>query len=325
MITESEFERLKSEYNRLNDTFCDIVCFHVGCVAGFHSEVDAMMQCMLWCFSRRIRFVLYADDANFAGGNGWSEFFMPFCELNHSTLNKSFNRRNKLSISAIIRKPFLIFEPIVRIYMKKKYGIKYLTQDVFDKAIDRRVSQTEVVLWDLFSINGCTLDEFGKISCLAMRYNRITLEEMNIRIESIHLPKIFYSTQLRGGDKITEVECLHSVEDTIQRIETSDIYNSECRAVFVLSDDYRLIEVMRELRPKWSIYTLTRPDETGYYNFSFQKKSWDEKRNEMIKLFSMVEICLNSICHFGNGQSCLNNYIRSMRLGDGYVDLFNEY
>lgn len=57
------------------------------------SELNTMMGCMIYCYLNHIKFELYADDANWAGGHGWNEFFLPFCAENHSILNKYVNPR----------------------------------------------------------------------------------------------------------------------------------------------------------------------------------------------------------------------------------------
>lgn len=63
----------------------------MGFGAGLFSELDSMMEHMLFCFENHIRFEIYADDANFskAGGMGWEELFEPFCPINHDKLNIS--------------------------------------------------------------------------------------------------------------------------------------------------------------------------------------------------------------------------------------------
>lgn len=90
-----EHSQLVEHYRQVNDSFTKSLIYHVGCNAGFHSEVDAMMQCMLYCYKNRIKFILYADDANWANGRGWECFFEPFCEMNHNPLNHWFNLRRK--------------------------------------------------------------------------------------------------------------------------------------------------------------------------------------------------------------------------------------
>lgn len=73
-----EDDDLINEYNKINNSFTKTVVYHVGVAAGFHSEVDAMMQCMLYCYVKKIKFVLYADDANFAGAMDGMSFLNHF-------------------------------------------------------------------------------------------------------------------------------------------------------------------------------------------------------------------------------------------------------
>ncbi len=61
-------------YNEVNNSFGKKLIFHVGIEAGFYSEINGMLTAMFYCYVHKIKFILYADDANFTGGNGWEEF-----------------------------------------------------------------------------------------------------------------------------------------------------------------------------------------------------------------------------------------------------------
>lgn len=78
-------------YNRVNNSFKKKMIFHVGTGRGFYSEINGMLITMLYCYVHKIKFILYADDATFAGANGWNEFFIPFCQQNHDAANHKFN------------------------------------------------------------------------------------------------------------------------------------------------------------------------------------------------------------------------------------------
>ena len=52
--------------------------YHVGVDCGLFVEINYMVNAMLYCLARRIRFQLYSDDANFGTGIGWREYFLPF-------------------------------------------------------------------------------------------------------------------------------------------------------------------------------------------------------------------------------------------------------
>lgn len=297
-------ERLKI-YNKINDSFKKKLIYHVGSYAGFHSEVDAMMQCMLYCYKHQIKFILYADDANFSGGHGFEEFFEPFCEINHDSLNSKYNVR------FIEKNPLLKFiQTIGANKLKKRNNVDYLTQDIFKTAINKKVSTVEQIVWPELDINGPTFTEFGKIADLALRYNEKTRNEVNEVIKALNLPDHFCSVQLRGGDKLSEKGVVNNIETVVNRIND---YKENIDNLFVFSDDYRYVEEIKKLLPNTNIITLCDPSDVGYDNKKFNNTNWTQKREKMIKLFAMIDICFMSDVHFGNNTSCVNNYISSIR------------
>lgn len=307
MGNETIEEKIR-EYNRINDSFSKKVVFHVGDGAGFYSELNAMMQCMLWCYSKKIKFELYADDANFTSGHGWNVFFEPFCYENHNRLNHYGNHRSNLTLRA--HKNFIEFK-VAEYILRHFYHIDYLTQDIFPIAIDRAVSQVEVVDCDIFDVHGVNYVEFAKLIKYVMRFNVPTREAINQKINSLTLPDNYVSVQIRGGDKTTEYEKLNDVDIIMERvIENSDKLNN----LFVFTDDYRYITYIKEKYADIHVYTLTKESEVGYVNEKFQKTAWDDKYDNMIKLFAMVEVCLKSDIHFGNEYTCVNQYIKYSRL-----------
>lgn len=308
-------ERLKI-YNKINDSFDTKLIYHVGSYAGFHSEVDAMMQCMLYCYKHKIKFILYADDANFAGGHGWEEFFEPFCELNHDSLNSKYNVRYYESNP--ILKPFQI---IGSNKLKKRNGIDLLTQDIFKTAINKSISTTEIIEWPELDINGPTFTEFGKIADFALKFNEKTKKEVDSIIKSLNLPKHFYSVQLRGGDKLEEKGVVNDINVVAKRILS---YKKNIDNLFVFSDDYRYVEEIKKQLPNTNIITLCDQNDIGYDNVKFNKTDWTYKRNKMINLFAMIEICFMSDIHFGNNTSCVNNYISSIRNDDEVINIWTK-
>lgn len=303
-------------YNKINNSFEKKLIYHVGSYAGFHSEVDAMMQCMLYCFKHKIKFILYADDANFSGNHGWEEFFEPFCEINHNPLNKKYNTR------FIEKNPLLKFiQRKGSDKLKKMENVDYLTQDIFKTAIDKKVSTVEQIDWPELNINGTTFTEFGKIADFALKYNEKTKNEVKSIINSLNLPEHFYSVQLRGGDKLNEKGVVNNIETVVERIKS---YNNNIDNLFVFSDDYKYVEEIRKLLPNTTIYTLCDENDKGYDNNKFNHTDWSCKRNKMIKLFAMIDICFMSDVHFGNNTSCVNNYISSIRNNNEVVNVWTK-
>ena len=78
-------------YRRVNESFRRRMVYHVGVDCGFFVEMNYMINAMLYCLARRIRFQLYSDDANYGTGVGWTEYFLPFCEEVHEPFHRLYN------------------------------------------------------------------------------------------------------------------------------------------------------------------------------------------------------------------------------------------
>lgn len=318
-VSEKEFEILKQQYIAENSQYDRSLLFHVGTGAGLYSELGAMLECMCYCYVNKIRFNLYADDANFSNENGWKELFEPFGCEKHDLLNRKYNYRyKKYHRTHGIAVPNLLFRrAIFPNVLKKKENVTYLTQDLFDDIVSERFRFSNMK-WPLFQIDGVVRDEYAKLTSLALRYNEKTTSDIIKLIEQLHLPEHFISIQIRGGDKTQEFTNIIDADycSTLLEKRTETINN-----IFVFTDDYRNIERLQKLHPEWNIITLTRPDECGYYNAAFNALSWEDRKKDLIKLFAIVEICIRSDFHIGCNGACVNNYIRSCRMGR----LYDEY
>ena len=315
-VSEEEFERLKREYALENKACKKKMVFHVGSGAGLFSELGAMLECMCFCHVHGIAFSLYADDANFAGLNGWSELFESFCEIKHHPDNKKYNYRykNYHRIQGIAVPNMPLRRYLFPKRLKRLENVDFLTQDLFDDIVSSRFRYSRI-LWPLFSMNGVVRDEYAKLTPLALRYNDKTSREIVKLIDSLKLPKHFASIQIRGGDKVQEFTDIIDAEFCCNLIKTKieDINN-----IFIFTDDYRNVAYIKKNHPEWNVFTLTRKDERGYYNAKFNALSWEERRKDIIKLLAIVEICIRSDHHIGCDGACVNNYIRSCRMGKKY-------
>ncbi|MCD7816538.1 MAG: hypothetical protein LUH12_07570 [Bacteroides sp.] len=317
-IPQNEFERLKKDYKKQNDSYDKSVIFHAGTGAGFYSELCNMMESILYCYKNKIKFILYADDANFTGGNGWTELFEEFCEMNHSKLNKTANYRyktyrrcGKVAVPNLLIKRYFLPQRL-----KKRENVDLLTQDIFAETFASSFMNSKVQ-WDLFNISGKVKDEYAKLSPLCFRYNREVKAEIEDRISSLNLPNDYISIQIRGGDKTQEFTNIIGTEYCISKIQECA---PDARNIFVFTDDYRNITYMRKKRRDWNIVTLARPDERGYYNDEFNSRDWNERRADLIKLFTMVEICINSHLHIGCAGTGVNLYIKQRRSDKAYEE-----
>lgn len=314
-----ELETKKKEYRRINESFRKRLIFHVGFGGGLYSELDSMMEFMLFCYQHHIRFELYADDANFSkpDGNGWEELFEPFCPINHDPLNRRANYRPTDYLSQI--RPHRLWAKgyYYPRKLKKRTGADYLTQDVWCMCISDEFKKSEIK-WPLFDMDGTCETEFAKLSSVAICPKPEIRAKMDELIAGLHLPEHYISMQVRGGDKYLEYDELVEADAFIEKVEE---LNLDTKNIFVFTDDYRNVTYIKEKRPEWNIMTLTREDERGYYNSEFNKQDWEFRKANLIKLLAIIEVCVKADRHIGSNQSCVDMYLRSMK-GDGnYVVL----
>ena len=321
-LSQEQFEKIKNEYQTLNNSFDERMIFHVGTGAGLYSELGSMLECMLYCYTHQIQFVLYADDANFSN-TGWTDFFEPFCEQSHNKLPKyaPYRYQNHFIWKGFPLPNLLFRRYLLPMILKKQEHAKWLTQDLFEKFVAAKFKTCGFTWKSLGIESGYVGRDFAKLRSLALRYNKETKNEIEKRIASLELPEHYASIQIRGGDKSEEFDKLIDVDYCLDIIDKSGI---AIDSIFVFTDNYLNVERLKEKRPNWNIYTLTREEERGYYNSDFNKQSWTFRKDNLLKLFSIVEICINSDVHFGCAEACVNGFIRSAKKTDQYVEIKND-
>lgn len=314
---DEELAVKKKEYRKINEGFKKRLIFHVGFGGGLYSELDSMMEIMLFCYMNHIRFELYADDANFSkpNGNGWEELFEPFCPINHNPLNRKGNYR-PTDFQSLVRPHRLWMKGFYYPKkLKKETGADFLTQDVWCMCINDNFKHT-TIKWNLLGMNGTCETEFAKLSQVALIPKPEIRECMDILIHSLNLPKQYISIQVRGGDKYLEYDTLVEADSFIEKIEKQNLsYNN----IFIFTDDYRNVTYIKEKRPDWNVWTLTGKDERGYYNNEFNQQDWEYRKKNLIKLLAIIEVCVHADKHIGSNQSCVDMYLRSMKGDENYI------
>ena len=319
MSLAEELEAKKKEYRRINESFKKRMIFHVGFGGGLYSELNSMMEFMLFCYQHHIRFELYADDANFSkpGGNGWEELFEPFCPISHDPLNQKANYRPTDYLSQIRPHRLWMKGHYYPRKLKKNTGADYLTQDIWCMCISDSFKKSRIK-WELFGMDGVCETEFAKLSSVAICPKPEIRQKMDALIAGLHLPEHYISMQVRGGDKYLEYDKLVEADAFIEKVETLGLSHLP---LFIFTDDYRNVTYLREKRPEWKLMTLTGEDERGYYNNEFNKQDWEFRKANLIKLLAIIEVCVKADLHIGSNQSCVDMYLRSRKGEQNYIVL----
>lgn len=274
-----------------------------------------MLECMCWCHLNKVKFILYADDANFSQ-NGWNDLFDSFCEESHDSLNRIANYRAhpRFEWKSKLLRHFISYAIRSRL-LKLKHHVNYVTSDVFQEIISPEFKRTHIE-WDIFRMNGKVYPEISKLYSFALHFNAETRAEIDSLKSQLKLPDNYAAVQIRGGDKIIETRLI-SAQEYVEVMEQSGV---AIKNLFVFTDDFKNIEYLKE-HTEWTLYYLVGENEHGYINNDFLTIKWEERRKDLIKLFAMVEICIDSRFYFGDDTANPSKYIKACKEENTYFTL----
>lgn len=283
------------KYKSLNSSFRFELVFNLGATSGFYSEFNNMVMAMAHCLNIRTKFVLNSGNANFGFDKGWEDFFVPFCEERNGSFYKKYNLRD--------RNPFFamggFFQKLSYFSWRMFHRHTYLTHDIFSDIrsvsfVRNRFNCLELGIENMDLRHICR-----EIVDMIYVFNAPTKAKISSMTEKVGLPDSYIGLHIRGGDKSVEA-------DTVAYSEYMDLAKRKglgIKDVFVLTDDYTVIEGLRRDYKDCRFYTLTKESERGYYHDDFVKKSKEEKSNDLIKLFASIEILRKSKVFVGTFSS----------------------
>lgn len=281
-----------------NETVPKVV-YHLGVDAGFFSEYNNMILCLVYCLENKLRFSIYSKDANFRIKNGWTDFFLPFCKEEQSFVHSFINQRpGKLYKKELISK---VNERMISIG-RKILNQTLLMSDIWNEARSQNINKR--YNFPSLSIEGDLRDVCRKLIEQTWIYSSDVQKQNDTLLASLMLPDKYIGFHIRGGDKFIEAE----KQEVDLYIEKS-MSLSGCRSAFVLTDDYTVIEQLQQRYPEWTFYTLCGKEERGYFHKQFKAQSLKEKERNMIKLFTSVDIIADSLFFIGTFSSNPGMYL----------------
>lgn len=280
------------QYQALNNSFKHELVFHVGSDAGFYSEFNNMVLAVVYCLTNHIKFTLYSSDANFRENEGWNDFFVPFCDEVKDSFHHKYNIRYV--------DPFFRYSGIDKLkvlYWRIRHRHIFLTSDLFYKFRNVEFERAYFELSEL-GIEGGLRELCKYVIELIYKFNDKTLDEISLLTSQLNLPDRYVGFHIRGGDKYVE----HKLEQCATYISKAELL-TDVRKAFVLTDDYAIFKALQADFPHWEFYTLTRPDERGYFHRDFEKKTNLERKKDLIKLFASMEVLRKSEIFVGTFSS----------------------
>jgi hypothetical protein len=264
-------------YNDLNRSFQKRYVFNFGSEGGFYSEFNNMVFGMVYCLKHKYRFVLYSGNSQFKISKGWEDFFEPFVDTVNSNFHKKFNRRLTAKTIKLRHYP--------QWYSFKLFNKNtYLTYELFNLFYNDEFYNEQFDFQEL-GLKGNLREVSRELVKMVYKFNGVTETEIQIIISKLKLPPKYASVHIRKGDKDTEYAFMPTATYMKKLTEVSDL-----KDVFILTDDYTVIEFLQTEYPNIHFYTLVNQEERGYMHTDFMKLSSSKKKSGLIKLFASIEI-----------------------------------
>ena len=274
-------------YKQLNESYKRKLIHHFGTGNGFYSELNSLLFSTLFCLQNKLQLELYSKDAAFTFGNGWTEYFEPFCpEFKNDYIGKRISRdyinnhRNKHIC-----------------YLYKIFTRNDILNDIYWFCRSGWFEHSHFHIPEL-CINGDIRQAMKVIIPIVYRFNKKYINIINDFNKKLELPKNYISLHVRAGDKITERELI-TPQAYMEKVKSL----STCHNIFVATDDYRIFEQLRNDNPDYVFYTSTSPEEKGNDTEKLLASSKEVIRNNLIEMFASVELFLQSELFVGTYSS----------------------
>lgn len=295
---------LIKRYQQLNESYHRKLIHHFGTGNGFYSELNSLLFSTLFCLQNKLRLELYSKDATFTFGNGWTEYFEPFCpEFKNDYIGKRIsqdyinNHRDKHIC-----------------YLYKIFTKNDILNDIYWYCRSGWFEHSHFCIPEL-GIDGDIRQAMKVIIPIVYRFNKKYTNIINNFNNKLELPNRYISLHVRAGDKITERDLI-----TPQAYMEKARSLSNCRNIFVATDDYRIFEQLRDDNPDYVFYTSTSPEEKGNDTERLFASSQEVIRKNLIEMFASVELFLQSELFIGTYSSNPGLFV-GMQIDDRMVGM----
>lgn len=272
------------KYRSFNERWHKKLIFRLGDDSGFFSEYNNMLIAIMYCMINKIQFVLDSNHANFGRG-GWNVFFAPFCKETHCIVFDWINHREKISLTSRKKRILVYIYKLFHPHQIYTYEVFHIMRHL---EMDKKIEIPEL------NIFATPFEILSMIDKMIWQYNPSTQKRIESYMSTISLKDVYVGMHVRQGDKIIEAKLLSPkvYMDKLCQISTG-------KDVFVLTDDYRMIEYLVEHYPTYNFYTLCEPQETGYDFIKFQRQDMSMQQEALIRLWASMDILSNGNCFIG--------------------------
>ena len=270
---------------------------------GFGSEINVMLLAILYCLDKGYNFLLYSRSSNLSYKHGWRDYFLPFChEVDHFALRRAliFNKRTLFvrSILAVQRACLLLAIP----------GPFFLTQDKWGEIWNSNFQGKRFFMGPDFDIDSYTA---CRTILLAIWRLNSTIQYAVTRIESEGIAgnAPYCTIHIRRGDKVSEAAHvpIHKYMEKVREVNPGIV------KVFVMTDDFHVIQDLAKEYPSVQFSTLCAQDRTGHIQQYFNRASKTYRRAEICRLLAELEIARKGDFFVGTSSSNIGRLVCLLR------------
>jgi len=258
---------------------------------GFGAEVCLLLQAWLYCLDNDLQFHLSSKYSNIAYQMGWQDYFEPFCqEIDHWTLKFELRRAKHWFRKWMVKR---IQEYCV--------GFHFLNcPDIMFKFHSQSFLGKRFRLPQFGMVEGSAYDACRVLFKRAYRLNKFTRVAVEKTVGTLALPKEGYAAvHIRRGDKSKEAPLI-PLEGYLAKVRA---LHPSVRHLFLMTDDFQVVETIRENYQEWVVHTLCKPSSRGHLQREFNRKSRAERHAETLQLISEIEIATRALFYVGTCSS----------------------
>jgi hypothetical protein len=150
-----------------------------------------------------------------------------------------------------------------------------------------------------------TFQEYSDAIQEVVKPNRRIQDLAKRTINSMNGP--YVSIYVRRGDKVEGDHTEMEAADLDKVIASTGIKRGN---VFVMTDDYSVVEEIRILLPDCKVSTLTSPDTRGSFHDNMRNNTAEEQRQHGEELFSSLEVFRNGTRGWADGRSNMGRLLK---------------
>ena len=207
------------------------------------------------------------------------------------------------------------FEPFWDEILKQELLLQFSDLPVIEKdLVSWKASRSELWGESWIELTEDIKDIFSKIFILNKSSNAMIAE----KIQELNLPVQYSSVHVRRGDKKDQFNEYGQLSDLqiIRKLEKA-LINKSVANVFLMTDDYHIVEIMRS-KTSFQIYTLCSPSNDG------NPDRLRTSSGHTIDLLTEITIAKNSGSHFQTVNTRVSKVVRLLRKDENCFHIFDE-